>query len=62
MEKNSLNLISHQPEIDQIYLHGKDPSEVKYQLLTNKQESTGLKHSKAFIEYLNKMDGFYKIL
>ena len=40
-----------------------DLYEAKYQLLINKQESTGLNHlndSKAFIEYLN--DIFIKIL
>ena len=51
---NSLfNLISQQPDIDKIYLYGKDPYEAKH-ILINKLESTGLKHlndSKAFIEY-----------
>ena len=63
-KKNSLfNLISHQPDIDKIYLYVKDPYEAKYQSLINKRESTGLKHfndSKAFIEYSNDMDGIYK--
>ena len=39
--------------------------EAKYQLLVNKRESTGLEHlndSKAFIEYLNDMNGIYKTL
>ena len=36
------NLISHQP--DKISLHIADPYETKYQLLTNKRESVGLKH------------------
>ena len=35
------NLISHQPNIDKIYLYAKDLYEAKYQLLINKQESTG---------------------
>ena len=52
---NSLfNLVSHQPNIDKIYLYTKDPYEAKYQLLVNKRESTGLKHLnyfKAFMEY-----------
>ena len=56
---NSLfNLIHHQPDIDKMYLYGKDPYETKYHLLINKRESTGLKHlndSKAFTEYSNKM-------
>ena len=51
---NSLfNLISHQPDIDKIYLYAKDPFEAKYQLLINKREITDLKHfndSKAFLD------------
>ena len=44
-KENSLfNLISNQPDIDKIYLYAKDPYEAKYQLLINKDESTGLKH------------------
>ena len=31
-----LNLINYQPDIDKIYLHAKDPYEVKYQFLINK--------------------------
>ena len=45
------------------YMHAKDPSEAKYQLLINKREDVGLKHyndSKAFIEYSNNMDGIYE--
>ena len=53
---NSLsNLISHQSDIDKIYLYAKDPYEAKCQLQINKQESTGLEHlndSKAFIKIL----------
>ena len=30
------NLLSHHPNINKIYLYGKDPYEAKYQLLTNK--------------------------
>ena len=58
-----LNLINHEPDIDNIYLYAKDPSKAKYQLLINKRESTCLKHlndSKAFIEYSNDMDDIYK--
>ena len=58
-----LNPISHEPDIDQIYIYGKDPHETKYQLLINKTESTGLKFlndSKAFIEFSNDMDDIYK--
>ena len=46
-----------------MYLYGKDPSEVKYQLLINKRESTRLKYlndSKAFIEYSNDIGHIYK--
>ena len=61
---NSLfNLISHQPDIDKIYLYAKDPFEAKYKLLINKRESTDLKHfsdSKAFIDYSNDMDDIYE--
>ena len=56
-------MINHQPDIDKIYFHAKDPYEAKYQLLINKRESTGLKYlndSKAFIEYSNDMDGIYQ--
>ena len=58
-----LNLINHEPDIDKIYLYAKDPCEVKYQLLIEKRENTGLKYlndSKAFIEYSNDMDDIYK--
>ena len=57
-----LNLISYQPNTDEIYIYGKDPYEAKYQFLINKRESTGLKHlnnPKAFIEYSNDMDDIY---
>ena len=63
---NSLiNLINYQPDIHEIYLCTEDPYpyEAKYQILINKQESTGLKHFndfKAFIEYSNNMDVNYK--
>ena len=50
-----LNLIKHQqPDIDKIYLYGKDPLESKYQLLINRIEKLGienLKKQKAFIDY-----------
>ena len=32
-----LNLINNQPDIDKIYLYGKDPYEDKYQFLINKR-------------------------
>ena len=46
-----------------IYLYTKDPFETKYQLLINKQQSTGLKRfndSEAFIEYSNDMNDIFK--
>ena len=63
---NSLfNVISHQPDIDKIYLYAKDPFETNHQLLIKKRESTGLNHlndSRAWIfEYSNDMDDIYKI-
>ena len=36
-----VNLINHEPDIDQIYLYAEDPYETKYQLLINKRRSTG---------------------
>ena len=59
----SFNLISQEINIDQIYLYAKDPYEVKYQLLINKRENSGIKHyndSKAFSEYLKNIDDIYK--
>ena len=42
---NSLfNPLSHQSDVDKIYLYARDPYEAKYQLLINKRESTGVKH------------------
>ena len=44
VKTNSLfDLINYQPDIDKIYLYAKEPSEAKYQFLTNKRESTSLK-------------------
>ena len=70
--KNKFNLISHQLDIDKIYLYVKDSyedvkdlSEVKYQLLINKRENTGLTHLdnfKAFIECSDDIDNIYKII
>ena len=37
-----LNLISHQPDIDKIYLYTKDPYDTKCQLLINKHEGVHL--------------------
>ena len=49
-----LNLKTHQPGIDKIYLYAKNTYKAKYQFLINKQENKGLNHfndSKVFIEY-----------
>ena len=57
------NLINNQPDIDKIYLYGKDPYEKKYQYLIKKREKVGLNHfnhPKAFMEYLNDMQNVYK--
>ena len=57
-----LNLISNQLDFDKIYLH-LYLFEEKYQFLSSKRESTGLKHfndPKAFIEYTNDMQDVYK--
>ena len=53
-----LNLTNKQPDIDKINLYAKDQHENKYQILTKKSESIGLKRFndlKAFIEYSNDM-------
>ena len=47
------NIISHERDIDNIYLYCKDLCQAKYQLSINKWECTGLKNfnnPKAFIE------------
>ena len=44
--------MKNQPDFDKMYLYAKYPYEEKYQFLTNKRESTRLKHindPKAFI-------------
>ena len=46
-----------------MYPKAKDPYEIKYQLLIKKHESVGLNNfndSKAFFEYSNDIDEFYK--
>ena len=58
-----LSLINNQSDIDKIYLYAKDPYEDKYQFLTKKRESIGIKHfndPKAFIEYWNDMHDVYQ--
>ena len=50
-------------DIDKIYLHAKDSYGAKYQYLINKREKVGIKHyddSKAFIEYSNDKQDFFK--
>ena len=58
-----LNLISHQPDIGEIYLYANDWYEAKYQLLITKPEGIDLKYcndSKASIEYSNDVDVIYE--
>ena len=58
-----LNLINNQPDIDKISLYAKDPYEAKYQYLIKKREKVGLDHfddNKAFIQYSNDMQDFYR--
>ena len=43
-----LNLINHEPDIDEIYFYAKDQYEAIYQLLINKRESTVFKVFKWF--------------
>ena len=55
--------MSHQPDIDKIYLYTRDPYEAKYPLLIDRRESTGLKNLNDFktsIEYSNEMDDISK--
>ena len=59
----SLNLTNNQTDIEKIYLYAKDPYEAKYQNLINKGQKVSPKHyddPKAFIEYSNDMQDFYK--
>ena len=63
-----LNLIKHQqPDIDKIYLYGKDPLESKYQLLINRIEKLVIENLKktksihwSFIDY--EIDSVYETL
>ena len=61
-----LNLIKHQrPGLDKIYLYIKDPFESKYKLFINGREKVGimnLQNPKAFIDYSQTIDNFYKRL
>ena len=61
--KCNANLISHQPDIDKIYLHVKYQHEPKYLLLINQLEWVGSKHIndyKAFIEYSSDIDDIHE--
>ena len=50
---NSLfNLISHEPDIDKIYLYAKDPYEAKYQFLFSKRESAKLQRFKDYRAFI----------
>ena len=58
-----MNLINNQPDIDKIYLYGKDLYETEYQYLISKREKVGLNHfndPKAFMEYSNDMQDVHK--
>ena len=50
--KSLFNLKNQQQAIDKICLYAKDPYEVKYQFVIDKQSN----YSKAFIEYSSDMD------
>ena len=59
IRKNKNHLKSLESDFDKIYFYTKGLCEAKYQFLTNKRVSTGLKYlndSKAFIEYSNDID------
>ena len=63
IKNKCISQINNQPDIDKIYLYAKDPYEAKYQYLINKREKVGLDHfddPKAFIDYSNDMQDFYK--
>ena len=55
-----LSLINHQrPYTEKVYLHVKDPLELKYQLLVNGREIVGIKElkiPKPFIDLLQTID------
>ena len=63
IRENKNHLKSLESDTDKIYFYAKGLCEAKYQFLTNKRESTGLKYlndSKAFIEYSNDIDNIYR--
>ena len=58
-----LNLINEQEDIDKIYLHAKDLSELKYEYLIKYCKNAGTKHLNdlnALIECSNTMDDVYE--
>ena len=58
-----LHLISHQDDIDKIYLYAKDLTEPKYEFLIKKHEDAGIKHFNdlnAFTECSSTMDDVYE--
>ena len=57
-----LNLISHQDDIDRVYLYTEDLREPKYEFLIKKREDAEIKHlndPEAFIECSNTMNDVY---
>ena len=62
-EKQILNLINEQNDIDKIYLYARDLNEPKYKILIKKRQDAGIKHLNdptAFIECSNAMDDVYE--
>ena len=60
-----LNLINYKSYTNKTYLYAKDPYEAKYQLLIKKREGVGpekLNNYKAFVDYSDDKDNFYKII
>ena len=58
-----LHLINEQNDIDKIYLYAKDLSKPKYEFLTKKRETAGIKHlnyPNPFTACLNTMDDVYE--
>ena len=62
-EKQILNLINEQNDIDKIYLYARDLNEPKYKILIKKCEDARIKHlndPNAFIKCSNTMDDVYE--
>ena len=59
-----LNLIHHEPDIDKIYLHAKDPYESKLSIFYYQKWESRLKEHynvlKAFTDYSNHIQDVYK--